>query len=165
MTFTPHAKLPFKVAPGNFNYNGNTSHVLRINYVTSNKFFGKWLPQRYLIKRKIYFRQCYIDIWVCHSNVMTSRSIVFHGHWRFFRNHCQGLVPPNSTSMTVKYESFFPKVKYASLILKNTNHVPNNRKVQRLLISLGYQYLLSLPSSLIERIREVNLDILKCNNK
>ena len=84
MTFTPPAKLPFKVAPGNFNYNGNTFHVLRINYVTTNKLFGKWLPQRYLVKRKIYFHQCYIDIWVCHSNMMTSPSIVFHSHWRFF---------------------------------------------------------------------------------
>lgn len=62
MTFTPHAKLPFKVALVNINYNGNTSDVWRINYATSNKVFGKWLPQRYLVKRKIYFHQCYIDI-------------------------------------------------------------------------------------------------------
>ena len=52
MAFTPHAKLPFKVAPVNFNYSGNTSYILRINYATSNKVFGKWLPQRYLVKRK-----------------------------------------------------------------------------------------------------------------
>ena len=38
MTFTPHAKLPFKLGLGNFDYNGNTSLVLRIHYATSNKF-------------------------------------------------------------------------------------------------------------------------------
>lgn len=44
MAFTPHAKLPFKLGLGNFDYNGNTSLVLRIHYATSNKIFGKWLP-------------------------------------------------------------------------------------------------------------------------
>ena len=84
ITFTPNAKLPFKVAPGNFNYNGNTSYVWRISYATSNKFFCKVVTTTVFGKEEIHFYRCYNDIWVCHSNLMTSRSIVFHGHWRFF---------------------------------------------------------------------------------
>ena len=81
----------------------------------------------------------------------------------FFENRCQGLLPPIATSTTVKYESIFRKLKYVCLILKNTNHAPNNRKVQRLLTSLGYQYW-AFPLYKSMRKHEIWISY-KCGNK
>lgn len=65
------------MAPGNFNYSGNTFHVLRIINMSLTKFLEHGYHSGICY-------QCHIDICVCHSNVTTSQPIVFHVHWRHF---------------------------------------------------------------------------------